>query len=88
MEALRIEAEKLAEERRIAREQAMEWTREVKGDSDEEKEKRPKKAKKPRSDHVSGDEGEPKKREGGAGGKAKYISLPMGFPDFVWPFGS
>ncbi|EAU91100.2 pol II transcription elongation factor [Coprinopsis cinerea okayama7 len=74
MEALRIEAEKLAEERRIAREQAMEWTREVKGDSDEEKEKRPKKAKKPRSDHVSGDEGEPKKRRRGKLRKEKASS--------------
>ena len=58
LEELQREAEKLAEERRIAREQAMEWTREVKMDSDDEKEKRPKKAKRTKVEHGSGDEGE------------------------------
>ncbi|KAF5351734.1 hypothetical protein D9756_007677 [Leucocoprinus leucothites] len=64
-EKLRIEAEKLAEERRLAREQAMEWTREVRMDSDEEKEKKPKKARKPRSEAPSGDEGEPRRKRRG-----------------------
>ncbi|KAF9449178.1 RNA polymerase II-associated protein [Macrolepiota fuliginosa MF-IS2] len=64
-EKLRIESEKLAEERRLAREQAMEWTREVRMESDEEKEKKPKKARKPRSEVPSGDEGEPRKKRRG-----------------------
>ncbi|KAM5530528.1 hypothetical protein V8D89_015805 [Ganoderma adspersum] len=67
-EELRKQAEKLAEERRIAREQAQEWTREVKRmESDEEREKAAKKAKRgKRSEHVSGDEGvegEPKQKK-------------------------
>ena len=37
MEELRVQAEKLAEERRIAREQALEWTREVQMESDGER---------------------------------------------------
>ncbi|KAM6502121.1 RNA polymerase II-associated protein [Amanita muscaria] len=62
MEELKKAGEKLAEERRLAREQAMEWTREVRMDSDEEK-----KSKKPRRPKAegSGDEGEPKKRRKG-----------------------
>ncbi|TFK85810.1 RNA polymerase II-associated protein [Polyporus arcularius HHB13444] len=69
LEELRKQAEKLAEERRIAREQALEWTREVKRmESDEEREKAAKKAKRgKRSENVSGDEGaggEKKKRRG------------------------
>ncbi|KAJ7933907.1 RNA polymerase II-associated protein, partial [Mycena leptocephala] len=67
MEELRKEAEKLAEERRLAREQALEWTREVRMESDEEKERRPKKARKQKADG-SGDEGvaaEPKKKRRG-----------------------
>ncbi|KAH6914432.1 pol II transcription elongation factor [Coprinopsis sp. MPI-PUGE-AT-0042] len=72
MEELRAEAERLAEERRIAREQAMEWTREVgRMDSDEEKEKRPKKAKKPKADVGSGDEGEQRKEKKPKRGKLK-----------------
>ncbi|KAL7281504.1 hypothetical protein ACG7TL_004819 [Trametes sanguinea] len=73
-EELRKQAEKLAEERRKAREQALEWTREVKQmESDEEREKQAKKAKRTkrpeRSENVSGDEGvigepRPKKRRG------------------------
>ncbi|KAL1945926.1 hypothetical protein VTO73DRAFT_1928 [Trametes versicolor] len=67
-EELRKQAEKLAEERRIAREQALEWTRQVKRmESDEEREKQTKKAKRgKRSENVSGDEGaagEPKQKK-------------------------
>lgn len=68
METLRQEAEKLAQERRLAREQALEWTREARmNESDEEKEKRPKKAKKAKGEPPgSGDEGEaPKKKRRG-----------------------
>ncbi|KAF8198079.1 RNA polymerase II-associated protein [Pholiota molesta] len=65
LEQLRIEAEKLAEERRLAREQAMEWTREARIESDEERERKPKKVKKPKAENVSGDEGEPKKKRRG-----------------------
>ncbi|KAJ7028536.1 RNA polymerase II-associated protein [Mycena alexandri] len=64
MEELRKEAEKLAEERKLAREQAQEWTKGVHGDSDEEKERRPKKARKQKAEG-SGDEGEPKKKRRG-----------------------
>ncbi|KAI0759855.1 RNA polymerase II-associated protein [Trametes elegans] len=69
-EELRKQAEKLAEERRIAREQALEWTREVKRmESDEEREKQAKKTRRgKRSENVSGDEGaggEPKKKRRG-----------------------
>jgi RNA polymerase-associated protein CTR9 len=56
MEELKREAEKLAEERRIAREQAMEWTRDIKMESDEERERKTKKARKPKADTGSGDE--------------------------------
>ncbi|KAF8212535.1 RNA polymerase II-associated protein [Mycena galopus ATCC 62051] len=60
MEELRRDAEKLAEERRVAREQALEWTREVRMDSDDEKERKPKKARKQKADGPgSGDEAEP-----------------------------
>ena len=55
----------MAEERRIAREQAMEWTREVRMDSEDEKEKKPKKTRKPRSEVPSGDESEPRKKRRG-----------------------
>ncbi|KAJ7502428.1 RNA polymerase II-associated protein [Mycena galericulata] len=64
LEELRKEAEKLAEERRLAREQALEWTREVRMESDEEKERKPKKARKQKADG-SGDEAEPKKKRRG-----------------------
>ncbi|KAJ7049931.1 RNA polymerase II-associated protein [Mycena amicta] len=66
MEELRLAAEKLTVERKAAREQALEWTREVRMDSDEEKEKRPKKTRKPKAE-VSGDEGggEPRKKRRG-----------------------
>ncbi|KAF8813945.1 RNA polymerase II-associated protein [Phlegmacium glaucopus] len=65
MEELRVQAEELAEERRIAREQAMEWTREVRLESDEERERKSKKTKKPKGEVVSGDEAEPKKKRRG-----------------------
>ncbi|KAJ6625349.1 RNA polymerase II-associated protein [Mycena sp. CBHHK59/15] len=64
MEELRKEAEQLAEQRRLAREQALEWTREVRMESDEEKERKPKKARKQKADG-SGDEAEPKKKRRG-----------------------
>ncbi len=43
----------------------MEWTREVRMESDEEREKKPKKTRKPRSEAPSGDEGEPRKKRRG-----------------------
>jgi RNA polymerase-associated protein CTR9 len=63
-EELRMEAEKLAEARKLAREQALEWTREVRMESDEEKERKPKKPRKQKAD-ASGDEAEPKKKRRG-----------------------
>ncbi|KAH7889009.1 hypothetical protein F5I97DRAFT_1804053 [Phlebopus sp. FC_14] len=67
IEELRVQAEKLAEERRIAREQALEWTREVQIESDEERERKSKRAsKKVKMEGESGDEnGEPKKKRKG-----------------------
>ncbi|KAF8893448.1 RNA polymerase II-associated protein [Infundibulicybe gibba] len=65
MNELRIESEKLAEERRLAREQAMEWTREVRMESDEERERKVKKTRKPKTEGGSGDEAEPKKKRRG-----------------------
>lgn len=71
MEELRIQAEKLAEERRIAREQALEWSREVQMESDEERERKSKRSsKKIKVEVESGDEGvatpsEPKKKRKG-----------------------
>ncbi|KAJ6538839.1 hypothetical protein DFH09DRAFT_1397490 [Mycena vulgaris] len=64
MEELRKEAEQLAEQRKLTREQALEWTREVRMESDEEKERKPKKARKQKTDG-SGDEAEPKKKRRG-----------------------
>ena len=78
VEELRIEAEKLAEERRLAREQAMEWTREVRMESDEERERKAKKVKKPKADVVSGDEAEPKKKRRG---KIKKVASEQGDED-------
>lgn len=63
-----MEDEKLIEERRIAREKAMEWSRDIKMESDEEREKRSKKQRKPKADVGSGDEAgsaEPKKKRRG-----------------------
>ncbi|KAI6121861.1 hypothetical protein F5141DRAFT_1092907 [Pisolithus sp. B1] len=70
MEELRHQAEKLAEERRIAREQALEWTREIQVESEEERERKAKRAsKKVKTEIESGDEaingGEPKKKRKG-----------------------
>lgn len=68
MEELRRDAEKLAEERRIAREQAQEWTREVRMDSDDEKEKKVRRPRKPKGEAAAGGSGdeaagaEPKRR--------------------------
>ncbi|OCH88638.1 RNA polymerase II-associated protein [Obba rivulosa] len=72
-EQLRVQAEKLAEERRRAREQALEWTRDMRVESDEERERRSRKAqtRKPRGGDGSADEGdrdrerEPKKKRRG-----------------------
>jgi len=64
MEELRQEAEKLAEERRIAREQVMEWTKDTGMDSDDERERKPKKLRKQKRDG-SGDEAEPKRKRRG-----------------------
>lgn len=44
----------------MAREQALEWTREVRMESDEERERKSSKKKKPKADIISGDEAEPK----------------------------
>lgn len=81
MEQLRNEAEKLAEERRKAREQAMEWSREAKVESEEERERRPKKAKKEKAEKAtkveqgSADEAEPKKKRRG---KLKKVASEQG----------
>ncbi|KAF8637305.1 hypothetical protein AX16_010835 [Volvariella volvacea WC 439] len=83
MEELKRAAEKLAEERRIAREQALEWTREVKMESDEEKERKAKKAsRRTKAENGSGDEangeaggGQKKKRRG------KLRKMAGGEPD-------
>ncbi|KAL0956914.1 hypothetical protein HGRIS_003018 [Hohenbuehelia grisea] len=78
MEELKKVAEKLAEERRIARERAQEWTREVKMESDEERERkeRAKKVRKVKTEGAgSGDEGEPKKKR--RGGKLKRAQEPQ-----------
>ncbi|KAK0469470.1 RNA polymerase II-associated protein [Desarmillaria tabescens] len=64
----RLAAEELANKRRIAREQAQAWSRDlVRMDSDDEKEKRPKKSRKARGEGAagSGDEAEPKKKRRG-----------------------
>jgi RNA polymerase-associated protein CTR9 len=66
VEELRQQAEKLAEERRIAREQALEWTTSFREESDEEKEKKVRRAakkEKVKTEGGSGDEaGETKKK--------------------------
>lgn len=68
MELLRLQAEKLAVARRESRLQAQEWTRDIKMESDDEKERKPKKPRKVKTEGVSGDEGEqqpPKKKRRG-----------------------
>lgn len=59
MDVLRKEAEALAEQRRIAREEAKEWSKNVQMESDDERERKAKKAanRKVKSEAVSGDEG-------------------------------
>lgn len=64
----RLAAEELAGKRRLAREQAQAWSRDlVRMDSDDEKEKRPKKTRKAKGEGAagSGDEAEPKKKRRG-----------------------
>jgi len=64
----REDAEALAAERRKARETALEWTKDIKVDSDEEKEKKPKKQRRVKAEVGSGNEGEsepPKKKRRG-----------------------
>ncbi|TFK44271.1 RNA polymerase II-associated protein [Crucibulum laeve] len=78
IEKQRLEAEKITEDRRIAREQAVEWTREVRMESDEEKERKPKKTRKPKAEGVSGDEAEPKKKRRG---KLKKTASEQGDED-------
>ncbi|KDR75052.1 hypothetical protein GALMADRAFT_248915 [Galerina marginata CBS 339.88] len=77
LEELRLEGEKLAEERRLAREQALEWTREARMESDEERERKPKKPKKAKVDAVSGDEAEPKVQKKRRG-KLKKVASEQG----------
>ena len=63
---LRKQAEILAQERRVAREQALEWSREVKMESDEERERKAKKSRRVKTEGGSGDEAqEPKKKRKG-----------------------
>jgi RNA polymerase-associated protein CTR9 len=74
MEELRKQAEILAEERRMARVKALEWSREVKLESDEERERKSKKPRKTKAENGSGDEAsEPKKKKRG---KIKKTSGP------------
>ena len=66
-EELRRQAQILAEERRKAREEANAWTQAAMLESDEEKEKRPRRGKKQRSENVSDEEtpAEPKRKKKG-----------------------
>jgi RNA polymerase-associated protein CTR9 len=69
---LERQAKILAEERRLAREQALQWTREVKMESDDERERKPKKSKKAKTEGGSGDEAsEPKRKRRGKLKKAE-----------------
>lgn len=56
----------------------MEWTREVRMESDEERERKAKKVKKPKADVASGDEAEPKKKRRG---KIKKVASEEGDED-------
>ncbi|OJA11248.1 hypothetical protein AZE42_09541 [Rhizopogon vesiculosus] len=72
VEELRRQAGKLAEERRKAREQALEWTRDAQMESDEERERKSKRAaKKVKVEGESGDEGAEAKKKKRGGGKLK-----------------
>jgi RNA polymerase-associated protein CTR9 len=65
LEAKKVEAEKLAEERRKAREEAQKWTKDMQIESDDERERRASKKvrKKPESgDEGANSQGEPKKK--------------------------
>jgi RNA polymerase-associated protein CTR9 len=65
---LKIQAEELAAARRESRLKAQEWTRDIRMESDEEKERKPKKARRIKVEGASGDEGElqqPKKKRRG-----------------------
>jgi RNA polymerase-associated protein CTR9 len=62
---LERKAKILAEERRLAREQALEWTREVKVESDEEKERKSKRSRKPKTEGSGDEGGESKKKRRG-----------------------
>lgn len=78
VEELKKQAEQLAEERRKAREQALEWTRDIKLESDEERERKAaKKAnRRVKTEGVSGDEGlaaEPRKKR-----RAGKLKRPAG----------
>jgi RNA polymerase-associated protein CTR9 len=66
-EQARVDAEKLAEERRLAREQALEWTREVRMDSDDEqeREKRPNDRRRQRQMSPAATKVNPRKRREG-----------------------
>jgi RNA polymerase-associated protein CTR9 len=66
MELLRKQAEELAEARRESRAQALEWSRDIKNESDEEKERKTKKVRRVKVEGGSGDEVEqPKKKRRG-----------------------
>jgi len=63
----------LAEEQQIAREQTLEWTRGAKIDSDDERERKPKKAQKPKQEGGSGDEAMETKKETTRQGRKQTI---------------
>jgi len=66
MELLRRQAEELSEARRESRAQALEWSRDIKNESEEEKERKPKKTRKVKVEGGSGDEVEqPRKKRRG-----------------------
>ncbi|KAF9647341.1 RNA polymerase II-associated protein [Thelephora ganbajun] len=74
----RENAEALAAERRKARETALEWTKDIKVDSDEEKEKKPKKQRRVKTEVGSGNEGEPEPPKKKRRGKLKKIGGDSG----------
>ena len=74
----REEAEVLAAERRKARETALEWTKDIKVDSDEEKEKKPKKQRRVKTEAGSGNEGEPEPPKKKRRGKLKRLGGDSG----------
>lgn len=68
----------LAAERRKARETALEWTKDIKVDSDEEKEKKPKKQRRVKTEAGSGNEGEPEPPKKRRRGKLKRLGGDSG----------